>query len=68
MTAPTTGDAICRRLASYPNATGGRGIGRVFYVGKGRCKIVLPSGAHVTVRLEDVQVLTEAPRGMGGAA
>lgn len=62
MTAPTTGDAIRRRLASFPNRHGGRSIGRLIYVGKGRAKLCLPSGAHVTVRREDVQVLVEAPR------
>lgn len=62
MTAPTTGDAIRRRLASYPNNHGGRGIGRLVYVGKGRAKLCLPSGAHVTVRREDVEVLVEPPR------
>lgn len=62
MTGPTAGDAIRRRLASYPSNHGGRGIGRLIYVGKGRAKLRLPSGAHVTVRSEDVQVLAEAPR------
>lgn len=62
MTAPTTGDAIRRRLASFPNRHGGRSLGRLIYVGKGRAKLALPSGAHVTVRREDVQVLVEAPR------
>ncbi len=62
MTGPTTGDAIRRRLASFPNRHGGRSIGRLIYVGKGRAKLALPSGAHVTVRREDVQVLVEAPR------
>lgn len=62
MTKPTTGDAIRRRLATYPNKTGGRSIGRLTYVGKGRAKLRLPSGAHVTVRREDVQVIVEPPR------
>lgn len=66
VTAPTTGDAIRRRLASYPNNTGGRGIGRLIYVGKGRAKLQLPSGAHVTVRADTVTVLTEAPRSVPG--
>lgn len=64
MTAPTTGDAIHRRLASFPNRHGGRSIGRLIYVGKGRATLRLPSGAHVTVRREDVQVLVEAPRAL----
>jgi hypothetical protein len=64
VSAPTTGDAIRRRLASFPNRHGGRSIGRLIYVGKGRAKLALPSGAHVTVRREDVQVLVEAPRAL----
>ena len=32
---PTTGDAIRRRLATYPNRTGGRSLARIVYVGKG---------------------------------
>ena len=64
MSAPTTGDAIHRRLASFPNRHGGRSIGRLIYVGKGRAKLALPSGAHVTVRREDVLVLVEAPRAL----
>ena len=62
MTKPTTGDAIRRRLATYPNKTGGRSIGRLTYVGKGRANLRLPSGAHVTVRADQVQVLAEPPR------
>lgn len=62
MTAPTQADAIRRRLASYPTPTGGRGIARLVYVRKGRAKLRLPSGAHVTVRREDVSVLAEPPR------
>lgn len=59
---PTTGDAIRRRLASYPNSTGGRSIARLVYVGKGRAKLRHPSGAHVTVARDDVTVLAEPPR------
>lgn len=67
MTAPTTGDAIRRRLVTYPTRDGGRGIARLVFVGRnGRAKVRLPSGAHVTVRREDVQVLVEAPRVVPG--
>ena len=62
MSAPTTGDAIRRRLATFPNRHGGRSIGRLIYVRKGRATLRLPSGAHVTVRGEDVEVLVEPPR------
>lgn len=66
MTAPKGVDAIRRRLVSYPNNTGGRSIARLVYVGNGRAKVRLPSGAHLTVRADDVCVLAEAPRVVTG--
>lgn len=63
MTAPTTGDAIRRRLVSYPTKAGGRGIARLVYVSRrGTAKVRLPSGAHITVRADQVDVLAEPPR------
>lgn len=62
MTAPTVADAIRRKLATYPNKHGGRSLGRLVYVGKSRAKLSLLSGAHVTVRSEDVHVLVQPPR------
>lgn len=61
---PTTSDAIRRRLASYPNTTGGRSIARLVYVGKGRAKVRLPSGAHIVVPSADVHVLPDPPRSL----
>lgn len=60
---PTTGDAIRRRLASYPSRNGGRGIARVVCVRNGRVTLRLPSGAHVTCPADEVRLIAQpAPR------
>lgn len=65
--APTTGDAIRRRLVTYPTRHGGRGIGRLIYVDRGgKAKVRLPSGAHVTTRTEHVRLVPQPPAGALG--
>lgn len=64
----TAGHAKARALVSFPAQAGtGRAIGRLFAVGGRKhsdrcCRIMLPSGAVVNRRLEDVQLVPEPPR------
>lgn len=64
---PNKGHARDRALVKFRNGAGGTSTGRLVCIGgKGRakdvCRIVLGSGKFVTVRIDDVELVAEAPR------